>query len=415
MSRVYRPADPGHIFTSRHEIEEHLLSKTTANANGKIGTELELFVTTPEGLPITFDQVEMVLEHMAGQFPGTKMATEKGRIVALDIPGIGDVSLEPGAQVELSTKPVSTLQELELLNRVLRNALEQTAKHFELRVEGAGHKPGFLKSEDTPRSRFAAYRTYLRATHGVEKADALVDTMKSVTGLQVNVDPMGADFHEIYRALLLTDVAHALRDRTIRQKRLHETYAVLVPEQMLPVFEALAENCNEGVIRHVTDRLLSLKMPFMPDNSAEGFIATSAVFGTTPTVGELLDRGALTTQLLDNALSLQLTMPNMRRHGVIETRAPDSPHTVEALMETARIYHKFAYDAAARQGLLEAAKDIDPQLLKSAFLARFDGKDILSRDIGGGMTVAKLVAAVEGRKPEAPAISPRRKAGPAPR
>jgi hypothetical protein len=404
MSRVYRPADPGHIFKTRAEIEEHLLSKVSGNAGGKIGTELELFVTTPEGLPITFDQVEMVLERIAAQFPGAKQAAEKGRIVALDIPGIGDVSLEPGAQVELSTKPVKTLAELELLNRVLRNALETAARELDLRVEGAGHKPAFLKAEDTPRSRFAAYREYLRGVHGVEKADNLVATMKSVTGLQVNVDPMGADFHEIYRALLLTDVAHALRDRTVRQKRLHDTYAVLVPAQLTPVFESLGANTNEGVMSHIVDRLLALKVPFIPDNSEEGFKSTASAYayGFTPTVGELLEKGDLTTQILDNSLSLQLTMPNLRRHGVLETRAPDSPNTIEALMGIARVYEKFAYDAKARRGLLDSFGGIDPQLLKAAFLERFDDKNLLSRDIGGGKTVSGLIAAVEGRKDAQP-------------
>lgn len=406
MSRVYRPADPGHIFKTRSEIEEHLLSKTTSNTGGKIGTELELFVTTPEGLPITFDQVEMVLERIAAQFPDVKQATEKGRIVALDISNIGDVSLEPGSQVELSTKPVKTLTELELMNRVLRNALDRAAKELDLRVEGAGHKPAFLKAEDTPRSRFAAYREYLRGVHGVEKADNLVATMKSVTGLQVNVDPMGADFNEIYRALLLTDVAHALRDRTTRQKRLHETYAVLVPSQMTPVFESLAASSNEGVMSHIADRLLALKVPFIPDNSAEGFKSTASVYGFTPMVGELLEKGVLTTQILDNSLSLQLTMPNLRRHGVLETRAPDSPDTIEALMDIVRVYDKFAYDAKARKKLLNDFSAIDPQLLKAAFLERFEDKNILSRDIGGGIKVADLIAAVEGREP-APAAKPK--------
>ena len=156
MSRVYHSADPDHIFRSRHEIEEHLLAKTVKNAGSKIGTELELFVTTPEGRHLTFDQVEMVLEHIAGQFPGTLAATEKGRIVGLSIPDVGDVCLEPGGQVELSTKPCKDIAELESMNTLMRSALEKTAAFFDLRVEGRGHKPEFLEAEDMPRSRFAA-------------------------------------------------------------------------------------------------------------------------------------------------------------------------------------------------------------------------------------------------------------------
>lgn len=397
MSRVYHSANPQHTFRSRKEIEEHLLSKLS-NTGGKTGTELELFVTTPEGLPITFDQVEMVLEHFASQFKGAKTATEKGRIVALDIPGVGDVSLEPGGQVELSTKPCDSLEELEMANRTLRRALENTAAFFDLCVKGQGHMPSFLKAEDGPRSRFAAYREYLSETHGAEKAEALIDTMKSCCGLQVNVDPMGEDFHEIYRALMLVDVANSLSQRTTRQERLFTTYAKLVPEQHTPVFEALAARSNEEAMAHVVDRLLSLKVPFMPDSSAEGFRSTASVFGVTPTVGELLEKGALTTEILDNALTLQLTMPNLRRHGVVETRAPDSPDTVEELMQTARAYHAFAYDAKARRALLDAFADIDPLKLKDAFLRRFEIANVQDVDIGGGKKVSDLVAVVSGEQ-----------------
>ena len=394
MSRVYHSADPDHIFNSRSEIEEHLLAKIAKNAGGKTGTELELFVTSPEGRPITFNQVEMVLEHIAAQFPGATYQTERSRIVGVNIPGVGDVCLEPGGQVELSTKPCDSLQELDDTNRLMRAALEKTAAFFDLKVEGRGHMPSFLAAEDMPRSRFAAYCEYLRDLHG-KPANDLINTMKSCCGLQVNVDPMGPDFHEIYRALMLVDVANALSQRTERQERLHETYAKLVPAQMTPVFEALKANDNEGVVAHMVDRLLTLRVPFIPDAaSPEGFKSTASVFGATPTVGELLDKGALTTTILDNSLSLQLTMPNLRRHGVVETRAPDSPHTPEALMQTAAQYHRFAYDADARRGLLEDFSAVDPQLLKAAFLSRFDDAQVLSRDIGGGKKVSDLVAAI---------------------
>jgi hypothetical protein len=404
MSRVYHSADPNHIFTSRLEIEEHLLGKIAGNAGGKVGTELELFVTGREGRPITFDQVEMVLEHMASQFPGATPAMEKGRIVGVNIPDVGDVCLEPGGQVELSTKPCQDIEELERINILMRAALEKTTAFLDLKVEGRGHMPSFLEAEDMPRSRFAAYCEYLRDVHG-KKADDLIDTMKSCCGLQVNVDPMGPEFHEIYRALMLVDVANALSQRTERQGRLHETYAKLVPGQMTPLFEALKTDSNEQVVTCITDRLLTLKVPFMPDTaSPEGFKSTASVFGETPTVDALLKSGALTTEILDNSLSLQLMMPNLRRHGVLETRAPDSPQTTEELMKMAAQYHRFAYDAAARRELLDGFQRIDPQLLKQAFLDRFDDAQILSRCIGDGKTVSDLAFAVQ--KYQAPVPQP---------
>jgi len=396
MSRVYRSQNPNHIFTSRDEIAAHLLAKIAHSRGGKTGTELELFVTTPEGAPPTFDQIEMLFDHIAARVPGAARAMEKGRTVGLGLPLIGDMSLEPGGQVELSTKPCADLAELESCNRRLRGLLNEAADFYGLTVEGAGHRPAFLSAHDMPRSRFHAYYGYCRAQYG-QKAEALIDTMKSCCGLQVNVDPMGDDFHEIYRALLLVDVAESLAARSTRQQRLHETYAALAPEQMTPVFEALTARNNEEVVGHMLDRLLTLKIPFVPDAAAaEGFRSTKEVFGRTPRVGDLLHAGKLTAEILDNALSLQLTMPNLRRHGVLETRAPDSMDDLAGLMQVSRRYHGFAYDAQKRAALLADFAGVEGDKLKQVFANRFDmtAKDLPAADIGGGKTVGDLIAAV---------------------
>jgi hypothetical protein len=115
-------------------------------------------------------------------------------------------------------------------------------------------------------------------------------------------------------------------------------------------------------------------------------------------VGGLLEKAALTTQILDNALSLQLTMPNIRRHGVVETRAPDSPDTPEALKAVVKVYNRFAYDSVARRALVDDFSGIESEKLKAAFLGRFEDKNIASAEIGGGKTVADLIHAVEGGK-----------------
>jgi hypothetical protein len=396
MSRVYHAQNPNHLFTSRLEIETHLLAKIHASQGGKTGTELELFVTTPEGRPPSFDQIEMLLENIAQSFNGAELAQEKGRIIGLNLPGIGDISLEPGGQVELSTKPCKDMAELEACNRALRDLLERACAFQGLHAEGAGHKPEFLQAEDMPRSRFHAYYQYCLEQYG-KKAQPLIDTMKSCCGLQVNVDPMGDKFHEIYRALLLTDVAESFATRSERQKRLHETYASVAPEQMTPLFETLEARDNETTVRHMVDRLLTLRVPFVPDSGTEeGFRHAREVFGKTMTVGDFLAAGKLTTEILDNALSLQLTMPNLRRHGVLETRAPDSIDDVSGLMKTAAQYHRMTYDDGARAALLAGFAGIDADRLRVAFQTRFemDTKTLMAFDIGGGKTVGDLVTAV---------------------
>lgn len=414
MSRVFH-AEKDNVFVSRHQIEQHLLAKIEKNTAGKIGTELELFVTSPEGLPITFDQVEMLLEYMAEQLPGTERRLENGRIVGLHIPALGDVCLEPGGQVELSTKPCADIDELQKVHQALYAVLGQAAAFFDLRVKGQGHMPAFTAAEDMPRSRFAAYYRYCHHEIG-DKADDLIKTMKSVCGLQINVDPMGNDFHEVYRALLLLDVSMTLGQQSERQSRLDRTYARFFPEQLTPVFQALDVSSNQEVVALMVDRLLTLKVPFLPDQSPEGFKSSLDVFGQAPTVGALLAKGLLTEEILDNALSLQLTMPNLRRHGVLETRAPDSVNTTEELLRAARLYHDVAYHAETRRALLNRFKDVDIARLQHTFVHRSQyGQDALQDlPIGGGLTVRDLAEvtsvlakpSVLGQKQRSPSPSP---------
>lgn len=380
-------------FTSVEQIEKYILGKTV-NSKGLIGTEIELFVTD-NGQPPVFDRVEALLQRTGALLSVNYQvthATENGRTIGLHIKGLGDVSLEPGGQTELITDPCATLQELEDKNRILRNTLDAAAKSLGLEVEGTGHKPAFLDAHDMPRSRYQGYYRFCRFQHG-EKADDLIQTMKSCCGLQVNLDPMGPDFHEITRALLLVEMAYALPSVSERRQRFHDTYTNLFPEQTMPLFETLKASSNEEVIKISTARLMTLKVPFVPDGSAEGFAATIDLFDQPPTVKDLLDMGRLTPQLLDNCLTLQLTPPNLRRHGVLETRAPDSVNTVEEITTIAANYTKFAYDKDARQELLHTFKDIDPKKLEAAYLARLSGRDT-ALDIGGGKTLDDLKSAI---------------------
>ncbi len=397
MSRVMRSQQPQRLLTTPAAIENHLLAKVQKATAGLIGLEQEMFVTTAAGDPPGFDAIERVLMHM-GQALNATPLSEKGRVIGLVIDGLGDVCLEPGGQVELSSAPYADLDSLMERQERLMQALESAAADQGLRVKGAGHLPAFKGAAMMPRSRFAAYAAYCRAAHGDDKAEALLDTMKSCTGLQVNVDPMGPDFHKIYRALMLVELAGVFRDRTVRQQRFAETYAPLFPLQVTPLFNAVAARSNRQVVRLIIERLLTLNVPFVPDvASPEGFLPSADVFGYTPTMGELMMAGRLTVELLDNALSLQMTMPNLRRHGVVETRAPDTPATMAEVRSVAARYHRAAYDPAVRQALLGEFKDVGSVALEAAFNQRFNlpqaAFEVLP--VGGGLTVGDFIRRVD--------------------
>lgn len=398
MSRAIRGSSAATVLTTPAEVEAYLLAKVQGATAGLIGLEQEMFVTTPEGTPPAFARIEAVLCHMAAALPQARLLTEGSYVVGVSSPVVGDVCLEPGGQIELSSAPSQGLKELAARQQALYDALVAASAREGLQVTGAGHMPSFIGAPMVPRSRFAAYVDYCARAHGDEKAQALLDTMKSCTGLQVNVDPMGEDFHKIYRALLLVELSGSFNDLSIRQKRFFDTYAPLFPRQVTPLFNAAAARDNESLMEMVVERLLLLHMPFVPDPaSEEGFLPSAQVYGQTPTVGELMGKGVLTTDLLDNALSLQMTMPNLRRHGVVETRNPDTPSDMAGVMAVAARYHRAAYDVPTRDRLVTLLDACDPALLQRAYMARFAGSraDLSAMSVGGGMTVAGLIAAVD--------------------
>lgn len=400
MSRLVRSAHPQTVFTTRSEIEDYFHAKVARNTKGLIGTELELFVFDAQNRPLHPQETAKFILAIQPFFENSTAITENSLAVGLHLPDVGNISLEPGGQVEMSTVACANLEELETFNTHLLNSLKQVTQDQGLILEGRGHKQEFLEAPDAARSRFAAYYRYCRDQHG-EPANDLIKTMKSVCGLQINLDPMGKDFHEIYRALLLVELGHHFETRSVRQQRLQETYANLFPEQVTPMFNALAARDNETLIRMIVDRFLTLKVPFLPDaTKPEGFVSTLDVFKEPPRIGDLLEQGLLTQEVLDNCLSLQMTMPNLRGSGVVETRAPDSTDCVGELMQTAAHYHGFAYDTPKRQMLLKDFKGIDPDKLQNAFDKRFShsANDSALMDIGGGKTVGDLIVATQRKK-----------------
>lgn len=393
MARLIQSNDPTHVFTGRGEIEDYFHAKAMKNTKGLIGTELEVFVFNENGKPISPEESSDLIKDFAHYCGNADLITEKGQAVGLNIPDIGNVVLEPGGQVEVSTIPCMDLNHLRAVNDFLLKMQAEVTKQKGFVISGQGHRPEFIDAPDSVRSRYSAYYNYFRTSLGAD-AEPLISTIKSVCGLQVNLDPMGKDFHEVYRGLLLLELGNHFRDRTERHKLLFETYEKFLPEQMSPLFNAVSAPDNATLVGFIVDRFLTLKVPFLPDNqTSEGFKSTIDLFGKPPTIGELLSKGLLTRQVLDNCLSLQLTMPNLRGAGVVETRAPDSVASLGDLLKKADLYQTVAYDEEARKSLIDEFSGVDPSLLREAYQQRFTlcPHDLFSKDIGGGKTVRCLV------------------------
>jgi hypothetical protein len=100
----------------------------------------------------------------------------------------------------------------------------------------------------------------------------------------------------------------------------------------------------------------------------------------------------LTTELLDNCLSLQLMPPNIRRHGVLETRISDSVQTTPEIILQATEYFKAAYDDKTRKKFNMLADQICPDLLEKAYQNRFtlSPSERLATKLGPSFTLSDL-------------------------
>jgi len=172
---------------SKDQLIEHFERGAKSPDEFRIGTEYEkLAVDRDTGAAIPFSGergVERVLRGLAERF-GWEPQEESGRVIGLSRPG-GEITLEPGGQIELSGRAVETLHEAQ--TELDEHVREVTTVAEPLGVEflGLGIQPlsRLDEIEWVPKKRYRIMAPYM------EKVGRLGQRMmKQTATVQVNLD-----------------------------------------------------------------------------------------------------------------------------------------------------------------------------------------------------------------------------------
>lgn len=146
----------------------------------KIGIENEKLLVNLKGEAAKYQEIVKVLEGFEGYEP----YEENGKRLGL-IGKSGHVSLEPGSQVEFSSRPFSTLDEIQTALKSFLSELHKSAEKNGLKVLDIGAQPKTIwdKIEVIPKNRYKFMTEYL-PSKGLEP----FRMMRETAGVQVNID-----------------------------------------------------------------------------------------------------------------------------------------------------------------------------------------------------------------------------------
>ncbi len=139
----------------------------SSSLHGRIGVEWELLPIDARGRLVSYagpGGVERLLGRLATG--GHAPVTEKGRIIALDLKGGGMIALEPGAQIEIASRPHGRLSGLENFLRRTFEAAQREARSigFDLCPWGLAPNDGPEETKDVPKARYAILKRHLGRT-----------------------------------------------------------------------------------------------------------------------------------------------------------------------------------------------------------------------------------------------------------
>jgi glutamate--cysteine ligase len=171
------------------QLVEHCARGAKPRDAWRLGTEYEkVAVDARSGRAVPFsgpNGIEALLKGLADRF-GWEPHEEEGRVIALSRPGAdGDITLEPGGQVELSGRPCATLHEAQA--ELDQHVREITAIGADLGIAflGLGIQPlsRVDEIEWVPKKRYGIMGPYM-----LEVGSLGQRMMKQTATVQVNVD-----------------------------------------------------------------------------------------------------------------------------------------------------------------------------------------------------------------------------------
>ena len=172
---------------SKDQLVEHFERGAKSRDRFRIGTEYEKIAVDREtGRAIAFSGekgVERLLRGLADRF-GWEPQEEQGRVIGLSRPG-GEITLEPGGQIELSGRAVETLHEAGVELEEHLQEVTEVAAGLGIEFLGLGIQPlsTLAEIEWVPKQRYRIMAPYMakvgRLGHRM---------MKQTATVQVNLD-----------------------------------------------------------------------------------------------------------------------------------------------------------------------------------------------------------------------------------
>ena len=177
------------MITSEVDILAYLRSGCKPRADWRIGTEHEKFAFDSKTFrPVAYENAEPnladFLARMCAQMSGCQRHEEDGKLIGL-ASSYGSISLEPGGQVEFSSRAVKDLhQACSDMHDYLRRALA-VAQELGFGFLGLGFLPQWSRDDIPwmPKRRYAIMRKQM-----LEKGSLGIDMMKRTCTVQVNLD-----------------------------------------------------------------------------------------------------------------------------------------------------------------------------------------------------------------------------------
>ncbi len=327
-----------------------------ATEQGRLGVELEQFVVGAEKNPIMYSDehgIDWLLEQLASWLPESAHGTD-GRLI-----GVGDekktVTLEPGAQVELSSGPYTNICTIQHDFDNFNNRINSMLEPFGERIVSYGYRPKGLASdiELIPKKRYYFMDRYFEriGTYGRRM-------MRCSASTQISIDFFSADdcTRKLRLSSILAPLFTLLCDNTPvfeNEPRTHHLMRADVWRYCDP------DRCES--IPNVADLAFSL-----PDY-ADFVLNTPAILvpdgddyrETSETFGEVYANREMTHAEIEHALSMLFT--DVRVKTYLEIRPADSmpaPYVASyAALVKGLFYHE--ENLTALDSLFESVRNDD--------------------------------------------------------
>lgn len=273
---------------------------------------------------------------------------------------IATITLEPGSQLELSLKPLNTIDEIVLKYTDFYNNLEKYAQNEGLKIIDSGLQPvsTYENIKIIPKKRYEFMTKYLP----LKQLTPFV-MMRETAGIQANFDYKSEEdaIRKLSLALKLSPFISAMyANSPIRQNKLNGYKSFRVNSWL---------NVDEQRCGYISQKLFDKNKNFSFKDYVEILLDIPMIFiqrgsnywGTTQTFREFLLKGCegLTAQISDWHNHISLYFPDVRLKNYVEIRNHDAQNPLmtysvpafwkgvmynnEAMSEIENILSKFEY------------------------------------------------------------------------